>query len=120
VSEFIHFACTSEDINNLSHALMLKGARDAVLLPALEKVIARLSDLAHDLADLPMLSRTHGQRPRPPRSARNSPTRSIACVALGCHRRGGIMGRSTAAVGNYNAHLSAYPSSTGELRARNS
>src|SRR3569832_1096545 len=65
VSEFIHFACTSEDINNLSHALMLKGARDGVLQPALEKVIARLTELAHELADLPMLSRTHGQPASP-------------------------------------------------------
>src|SRR4030067_600950 len=65
VSEFIHFACTSEDINNLSPALMLKGARDAVLLPALEKLIVRLTDLAHAHADLPMLSRTHGQPASP-------------------------------------------------------
>ncbi|MDP2056269.1 MAG: lyase family protein, partial [Thiobacillus sp.] len=65
VSEFIHFACTSEDINNLSHALMLKGARDAVLLPALEKLIVRLTELAHAHADLPLLSRTHGQPASP-------------------------------------------------------
>jgi len=104
VSEFIHFACTSEDINNLSHALMLKGARDGVLLPALEKLIDRLTALAHELADLPMLSRTHGQRTswpicrccrvptasrhRPPPSARSSPMSSTACAGLGRHGLG--------------------------------
>ena len=61
VSEFIHFACTSEDINNTSHALMLNDARCEVMLPALDRVIARFVALAHDLADAPMLSRTHGQ-----------------------------------------------------------
>ena len=65
VSEFIHFACTSEDINNLSHALMLKAARDEVLLPGIDKVIARLRELAHQLADVPMMSRTHGQPATP-------------------------------------------------------
>ena len=65
VSEFIHFACTSEDINNLSHALMLKAARDEVMLPALDKAIARLRDLAHEHAALPMMSRTHGQPATP-------------------------------------------------------
>ena len=65
VSEFIHFACTSEDINNLSHALMLKSARDNVMLPSLDKVIARLTALAHDLADAAMLAHTHGQPASP-------------------------------------------------------
>jgi adenylosuccinate lyase len=65
VSEFIHFACTSEDINNLSHALMLKAARDEVMLPSLDKAIARLRDLAHEHAALPMMSRTHGQPATP-------------------------------------------------------
>ena len=65
VAEFIHFACTSEDINNVSHALMLKESRDTVLLPALDTVIARFRDLAHQLAELPMLSRTHGQPASP-------------------------------------------------------
>src|SRR5262245_60181196 len=59
-AEFIHFACTSEDINNLAHALMVKHARDAVLLPALDRIVARLGQLAGQLADCPMLSRTHG------------------------------------------------------------
>ncbi|PKO53046.1 MAG: adenylosuccinate lyase, partial [Betaproteobacteria bacterium HGW-Betaproteobacteria-20] len=64
-SEFIHFACTSEDINNLSHGLMLKSARDTVMLPFLADLIARLSELSHQLADQPMLSRTHGQTASP-------------------------------------------------------
>ena len=65
VSEFIHFACTSEDINNLSHALMLKRGRDSVLLPSLDQVIARLTELAHALAEQPMLAHTHGQPASP-------------------------------------------------------
>ncbi|MBT9613300.1 MAG: adenylosuccinate lyase, partial [Burkholderiales bacterium] len=110
VSEFIHFACTSEDINNLSHALMLKAARDTVLLPGLDKVIARLTELAHALAAQAMLARTHGQPASPTtlgkelanvvhrlRHARDR----IAEVAL--------LGKINGAVGNYNAHLSAYP-----------
>ena len=110
VSEFIHFACTSEDINNLSHALMLKGARDAVLLPALEKVIARLTDLAHDLAELPMLSRTHGQ-PASPTTVGKELANVVyrlrrAWDAIGATE---LMGKINGAVGNYNAHLSAYP-----------
>src|SRR5512135_1928857 len=110
VSEFIHFACTSEDINNLSHALMLKGARDAVLLPALEKVIARLTDLAHELADLPMLSRTHGQPASP-----TTVGKELANVVYRLRRTWDaigaveLMGKINGAVGNYNAHLSAYP-----------
>jgi adenylosuccinate lyase len=110
VSEFIHFACTSEDINNTSHALMLKEGRDAVLLPALDAVIARLRALAHDLAAVPMLSRTHGQPASPTTlgkemaniAARLLRARAqIAAVSLTAKFNG--------AVGNYNAHLSAWP-----------
>ena len=110
VSEFIHFACTSEDINNLSHALMLKGARDGVLLPALEKLIARLTDMAHELADLPMLSRTHGQPASP-----TTVGKEIANVVYRLRRAWDaigaveLLGKINGAVGNYNAHLSAYP-----------
>ena len=110
VSEFFHFACTSEDINNLSHALMLKGARDAVLLPALEKLIARLSDLAHDLAELPMLSRTHGQPASP-----TTVGKELANVVFRLRRAwdaigaAELLGKINGAVGNYNAHLAAYP-----------
>ena len=119
VSEFIHFACTSEDINNLSHALMLKGARDAVLLPALEKVIARLTDLAHALADLPMLSRTHGQPASP-----TTVGKELANVVYRLRRNYiaisdiDLMGKINGAVGNYNAHLSAYPELDWEHFAR--
>ncbi|MFP5409090.1 MAG: adenylosuccinate lyase [Gammaproteobacteria bacterium] len=110
VSEFIHFACTSEDINNLSHALMLKGARDAVLLPALEKVIARLTDLAHELADLPMLSRTHGQ-PASPTTVGKELANVVYRLRRAWDAIGAVelMGKINGAVGNYNAHLSAYP-----------
>jgi adenylosuccinate lyase len=119
VSEFIHFACTSEDINNLSHALMLKGARDSVLLPALEKLIDRLTGLAHEFAELPMLSRTHGQPASP-----TTVGKEIANVVYRLRRTwdaiGAIdlMGKINGAVGNYNAHLSAYPDIDWEHFAR--
>jgi adenylosuccinate lyase len=120
VSEFIHFACTSEDINNLSHGLMLKGARDGVLLPTLEKLIARLTGLAHDLADLPMLSRTHGQPASPTtvgKELANVVHRLRRCyIAIGDIE---LMGKINGAVGNYNAHLSAYPEIDWEGFARN-
>ena len=108
--EFIHFACTSEDINNLSHALMLKNGRDAVMLPALKLVITRLTDLAHQLADLPMLCRTHGQTATP-----STLGKEMANVVYRLRRAEQrlseveILGKINGAVGNYNAHLSAYP-----------
>ena len=110
VSEFIHFGCTSEDINNVSHALMLKDAVAGILLPELDRVIARLRELAHQLAELPMLARTHGQPATPTTlgkemaniAARLMRTRkAISAVSLTAKFNG--------AVGNYNAHLSAYP-----------
>ena len=110
VLEFIHFACTSEDINNLSHALMLKHGRAEVMLPALDSVIARLRDLAHQLADLPMLCRTHGQTATP-----STLGKEMANVVYRLERaRASIakvemLGKINGAVGNYNAHLSAYP-----------
>ena len=109
-SEFIHFACTSEDINNLSHGLMLKGARDAVIMPFLEKVIARLTELAHELAETPMLSRTHGQTASP-----TTMGKELANVVYRLKRQqqqlqeGEILGKINGAVGNFNAHLAAYP-----------
>lgn len=109
-SEFIHFACTSEDINNLSHALMLKGARDTVILPFLGQLIARLSELAHDLAAQPMLSRTHGQTASP-----TTMGKELANVVYRLKRQekqlknNEILGKINGAVGNFNAHLSAYP-----------
>lgn len=110
VLEFIHFACTSEDINNLSHALMLKGARDAVMLPTLQVLIGRLQHLAHQLADLPMLCRTHGQTATP-----STLGKEMANVVHRLRRaeqrliQTEILGKINGAVGNYNAHLAAYP-----------
>ncbi len=108
--EFIHFACTSEDINNLSHALMLKGSREAVLLPTLRALIERLKNLAHQHADLPMLCRTHGQTATP-----STLGKEMANVAYRLQRAEQrlaateILGKINGAVGNYNAHLAAYP-----------
>ena len=109
-AEFVHFACTSEDINNTSHALQLKAARDQVILPGLDAVIAKLREMAHTYADVSMLSRTHGQTASPTtvgKEVANVVTRlshareRIARVAL--------MAKMNGAVGNYNAHLSAWP-----------
>ncbi|MDX9995613.1 MAG: adenylosuccinate lyase [Rhodocyclaceae bacterium] len=110
VSEFIHFGCTSEDINNTSHALMLKEARDAILLPGLDKVIERFRQLAHDLAELPMLSRTHGQPASP--TTLGKEMANVAARLLRARTRIAAVNMSAkfnGAVGNYNAHLSAYP-----------
>ena len=110
-SEFIHFACTSEDINNLSHGLMLKSARDTVMLPFLASLIARLTELATQLADTPMLSRTHGQTASPTTFGKE-----LANVVYRLQRQqtqlknNEILGKINGAVGNFNAHLSAYPS----------
>jgi adenylosuccinate lyase len=118
-AEFVHFACTSEDINNTSHALMLKGARAQALLPALDAVIEQLVAMAHRHAALPMLSRTHGQTASPTTvgkefanvAARLRTARQrIAAVPLPAKMNG--------AVGNYNAHLAAYPAVDWEAFAR--
>jgi adenylosuccinate lyase len=109
-SEFIHFACTSEDINNTSHGMMLKAARDGVLLPALQAVIARLTEIAHVNAELPMLSRTHGQTASPTTLGKEF-ANVVARLQRAVKRIEGveILGKMNGAVGNYNAHLSAYP-----------
>ncbi len=110
ISEFIHFACTSEDVNNLSHALMLKQAREAFLLPAMDEVLAQLHALAEEHADQPMLSRTHGQPASP-----TTLGKEIANVAARLSRQREqvaavqLLGKANGAVGNYNAHLAAYP-----------
>ncbi len=110
VSEFIHFACTSEDINNLAHALMLREGRGQVLLPLMDEVIASLRALAHRLADLPMLARTHGQPASP-----TTLGKELANVAARLARQRDqvaevpLLGKINGAVGNYNAHLAAYP-----------
>ena len=108
--EFVHFACTSEDINNTSHGLMLQAARGEVLLPALDLLIDKLRDLAHALAAVPMLSRTHGQTASP-----TTVGKEIANVVARLARaRANVAGvklpaKMNGAVGNYNAHLAAYP-----------
>jgi adenylosuccinate lyase len=109
-SEFIHFACTSEDINNTSHGMMLKAARDGVLLPSLQAVIAKLTEIAHVNADLPMLSRTHGQTASPTTLGKEF-ANVVARLQRAVKRIADveILGKMNGAVGNYNAHLSAYP-----------
>src|SRR6185312_7114706 len=108
--EFVHFACTSEDINNLSYALMLRDAREQVLLPAFDRIIARLRELAHANAALPMLSRTHGQTASP-----STLGKELANVVARLeHQRKqlaalDIPGKINGAVGNYNAHAITYP-----------
>ena len=110
VGEFIHFACTSEDINNLSHALMLRQARDEVLLPQLREIAAKLQQMAHALAAVPMMSRTHGQPATP-----TTMGKEIANVLARLQRQiqqlaaQEFLGKINGAVGNYNAHLVAYP-----------
>jgi len=110
ISEFFHFACTSEDINNLAYALMLKEARGQVLLPTFDEVIQAITGLAHGTAELPMLSRTHGQPASPTTLGKEMANvvhrlrrqrEQIAAVEL--------LGKINGAVGNYNAHLIAYP-----------
>ncbi|MEP4147920.1 MAG: adenylosuccinate lyase [Halioglobus sp.] len=110
VSEFVHFACTSEDINNLSHALMLRDGVDAVLLPEMEKLTEALTAVATGAAAAPMLSRTHGQTASP-----STMGKEVANVVARLHRQLRLirqveyLGKINGAVGNYNAHLSAYP-----------
>lgn len=109
-SEFIHFSCTSEDINNLSHGLMLKSARDTVMLPFLADLITRLTALSHELAAQAMLARTHGQTASP-----TTMGKELANVVYRLQRQqkqlknNEILGKINGAVGNFNAHLSAYP-----------
>ncbi|MBC3876355.1 adenylosuccinate lyase [Undibacterium sp. FT79W] len=119
-SEFIHFACTSEDINNTSHGMMLKTARDSVMVPALQKVIARLTELAHTNADVPMLSRTHGQ-PASPTTLGKEMANVVARLQRAIKRieQVEILGKMNGAVGNYNAHLSAYPAYDWENFSKN-
>ena len=119
VSEFIHFACTSEDINNLSHALMLREGRDDVLLPLMRKLAESLRALSVEFADVPMLSRTHGQPASPTTLGKEFANvvyrleRQIAQVAAIP-----LLGKMNGAVGNYNAHISAYPEIDWEANAR--
>ena len=119
VAEFIHFACTSEDVNNLCHALMLKRGRDEVMLPALDSIVARLKALAHEHADASMLAHTHGQPASP-----TTLGKEMANVAWRLERARSrlagvaLLGKINGAVGNYNAHVAAYPALDWEKLAR--
>ena len=119
VSEFIHFACTSEDINNLSHALMLREGRDTVLLPLMKQIADAIRALAVKFASVPMLSRTHGQPASPTTLGKELANvvyrleRQVAQVAAVP-----LLGKINGAVGNYNAHLSAYPQIDWEANAK--
>ena len=110
VSEFVHFACTSEDINNLSHALMLKEGRDDIVVPALQAIHGQLMAMAVEFADVAMLARTHGQTASP-----TTVGKEMANVAYRLQRQLAsitavpLLGKINGAVGNYNAHISAYP-----------
>ncbi|ANH74009.1 adenylosuccinate lyase [Ralstonia insidiosa] len=119
-SEFIHFACTSEDINNTSHGMMLKGARDTVIVPTLRRVQARLVELAHANADVSMLSRTHGQ-PASPTTLGKEMANVAARLDRAIRRIEAVelLGKMNGAVGNYNAHLSAYPQLDWEAFSKN-
>ncbi len=117
--EFVHFACTSEDINNLSYALMLKEGRDKVMVPAMQQLIDTLRQLAKDTATQPMLARTHGQTASP-----TTVGKEIANVVyrlerqLKQFRNSPVLGKINGAVGNYNAHLSAYPETDWQANAQ--
>ncbi|MCO5787696.1 adenylosuccinate lyase [Pseudomonas sp. G11-1] len=119
INEFIHFACTSEDINNLSHALMLRSGRDEVVLPLMRRLADEIRALAVLFADVPMLSRTHGQPASP-----TTLGKELANVVYRLERQITqvenipLLGKINGAVGNYNAHLSAYPQLDWEANAR--
>ena len=119
-NEFIHFACTSEDINNLSHALMLRQARDEVLLPKLGEIATKLQQMAHELAAVPMMARTHGQPATP-----TTMGKEIANVLARLQRQiqqlaaQEFLGKINGAVGNYNAHQVAYPDVDWERHCQN-
>jgi len=108
--EFVHFACTSEDINNTAHALMLGAAREQVLLPALDGVIGKMRAMAHAFADVPMLARTHGQAASPTTVGKEV-ANVVARLATARDRIAGVklLAKMNGAVGNYNAHLAAWP-----------
>ncbi|MDI6748372.1 MAG: adenylosuccinate lyase [Rhodocyclaceae bacterium] len=119
VSEFIHFGCTSEDINNTSHALMLSDARAQILLPGLDRVIERFRTLAHELAELPMLARTHGQPATP--TTLGKEMANVAARLIRARARiaeVNLLAKFNGAVGNYNAHMAAYPDLDWEAFAR--
>ena len=110
MTEFIHFACTSEDVNNLAHGLMLKEAREKVLLPAMDKLVAAIALLARQYGEQPMLSRTHGQPASPTTLGKEM---AVFVARLRRQRQQfaavELLGKANGAVGNFNAHLAAYP-----------
>ena len=110
VGEFVHFACTSEDINNTSHALQLRAARDIVILPLLDKIVLKLRDMAHEHAEVPMLSRTHGQTASPTTVGKEL-ANVVVRLQAACERIAAVkvLAKMNGAVGNFNAHLSAWP-----------
>jgi len=118
ISEFVHFACTSEDINNLSHALMLREGRE-VLLQDIDAIVDKLAEQAREFADIPMLSRTHGQTASPTTMGKELANvvarlrRQRACIA-----EVALLGKINGAVGNYNAHISAYADVDWEANAQ--
>ncbi|MDQ6955018.1 MAG: adenylosuccinate lyase [Mariprofundaceae bacterium] len=120
ISEFFHFACTSEDINNLSYALMLKEARDTVMLPMFNRMLGAIKTGAHDLSEQPLLARTHGQAASP-----TTMGKEWANVAYRMQRQikqleqTEVLGKINGAVGNYNAHLASYPELKWEVIAQN-
>jgi adenylosuccinate lyase len=119
ITHFIHFACTSEDINNLSHGLMLMHSRDRVMLPALDNIIAKLIQMAHEMSDVPMLARTHGQ-PATPTTVGKEFANFAYRLSRGREQLAGVAipGKINGAVGNYNAHLAAYPAFDWEIFAQ--
>ena len=119
MQEFVHFACTSEDINNTSHALMLKSARDEVMLPMLDRIIAKMTAMSHTFAAVPMLSRTHGQTASPTTVGKEV-ANVVARLKNARERIAGVrlLAKMNGAVGNYNAHLSAYPEHDWEAFSR--
>lgn len=118
-NQFIHFACTSEDINNLCHGLMLAESRTGVLLPALDGIVARLTGMAHTLAELPMLARTHGQ-PATPTTLGKEMANVVARLKRARERIAAVAlpGKVNGAVGNFNAHVVAYPAVDWQALAR--
>ena len=119
-AEFVHFACTSEDINNTSHALQIRAGRDQVVLPGLDRVVLKLREMAHQFADVPMLSRTHGQTASPTtvgKELANVVVRLQAAMDRIANVK--LLAKMNGAVGNYNAHLSAWPDFDWEAFSKN-
>ena len=119
VSEFVHFACTSEDINNTSHALQIKAAREQALLPALDAILTKLRAMAQAYAEVPMLSRTHGQTSSPTTVGKEVANVLVRLTTARARIASiGLLGKMNGAVGNYNAHLAAWPDFDWEAFAR--